>query len=295
MKNTLLYLFIGLLFVGCSNDPDDTVQEEQEDIVNLKMKRYLITYYEVNSGQPEEALEYLFNEDGTISKSSNIFFETDETLIFPYNYSYNDSLQLKQKERYRPSGSLISTDYFVYNDEKQLENMIVESYNNGDVNTFVIDFTYQNNTIRIQREGIVTDFYTLDSSGNIVNVQIAGDFNNTERTIEYLDSIIPRITETQSIGFNADYSLAYDDRVNPMHELYSKNPYAYGRVGVGNFFQNKYYFSAHNLTRFQIDSSYPESDYTDIISYKYNEQELPVSARVERNGVLIEEMIYEYY
>lgn len=297
MKHALFLFTASILFLACSNDDDNPSPEQQEEEqTEFKIQRF----FRVMESQSEDyyALEHLFDETGKLTN----FTETFDDSPFRDDYNYNNLDGITQRQTINVNqSSIIRTIPFEYDASNKISSITYTSPPpSGMTNT--IHFSYQGNTVYTEDDFGSTASYTFDANGKLIQTVTASfEMRNgiTTETITYSGDQITAIYYENRVEdvmkWWETYSFEYDDKTNPLYENFNNylDNYIYGFVGGMSSF--KFHFSPNNLTKVEYTHSDSSRNYTDIFTNHYNEQDFPINAKVKRNGVLLEELTYEYY
>ncbi|MCG2418575.1 hypothetical protein K8089_06035 [Aequorivita sp. F47161] len=282
MKRILLLFAASLLTFACSSN-DDVPAEPQE----LKIKKFSQDFY-FNQSTDNYTLERLFDESGQTVSESTIHPQ----MTFNWLYSYNSSGLISEKSLFYDVNAHQRQDIFAYDVNNEIDGITFEN-GLGDVLS-IRDYTIENDKITYEQASIYGEIY-YNAEGKIVKNFVNTDTGTSTQIIEYTGDNISQINETQSNGFEGTYTFEYDDGVNPLYDCVENN---YTNATIGDhisLFKRHNYFSKNNYTQITFISSIPDSNYVKTKTTIYNADGYPTNAVVEKNGVLIEELTYDYY
>ncbi len=280
---TRLFLFAAsvLLFACSSNDNDPDGPQD------LKIKKFSQNF-SFTQNTDNYTLERLFDESGqTISESS-----IHPQMTFNWLYNYNSSGLISEKNLFYDNNVQHSKDIFAYDSNNQIDGITFEN-GLGDVLS-IRDYTTETDRITFEQPSIYGEIY-YNAAGKIIRNYISTDTGTATQTIEYSGDNINLINETGSNGFTGTYTFEYDDGINPLYDCVENN---YSNATIGDhksLFKRHNYLSKNNYTQITYNCSIPDSNYVKTKTTIYNADGYPTSAVVEKNGVLIEELTYEYY
>jgi len=295
MKNTLLFLFASLLFIGCSNDPDDTVQEEQEEqAIEFKIKTFKIDYTDSS-----ETTTFSFDENGRKTKTT---FNREDGETSEYQYIYNDDGKFKRMINLYDEGLRIVWKFdFEYQSDGKISRIgYVENPENLTIpSTNYEEFMYVDNKI-------ITDnpqfFYeselTFNQENKLILYEVASHWVSSKVSYEYIGNNLVTIKDLGSMDeARTTYTITYDNELNPLYPDFKNNldVYLYSLpVALFKVMRNMNHFSENNFTKIEITSA---NGNTQIIEKEtlYNEAGYPISAMVSTDGILSSELTYEYY
>jgi|GEM_PF-1978496 len=297
MKNTLLFLLIGLLFVGCSNDPDDSVQEEQEEqeeVLDLKIKSV-----QSISTSSETYIKTIstFDENG---RKNNIYILYQNGATRDYLHTYNDDKKLLRMNCVRNGGSsIIFKMDFDYDTNGTVSRIGVSNEpDNADSppNSYQ-EFTYLDNKILIDG-GPGSPFdteFTFNDNDQLTSHNV---LEGSKYVYEYSGNNLISIKKlAHSSDVIETHTITYDNTINPLYNDFRENleDYIYYiPVHVFDMMSHSNRFSENNFTKIEITSA---NGNTQIIEKEtlYNEAGYPISAMVFYDGILNYELAYEYY
>ena len=293
MKRILFLFTASLLFLACSKDDTQPIQE-QEETTEFKIKKFSRMMYEPNI--PFYRIDLLFDESGKITNSVKDYYNDNTT----YNriYSYNSLDQVTEIQHILVQlDSLTDKISYTYDEvSHKLQN--IKWINYGENEDLSITFTYDGNMVMTEDDFGFKNF-NFDANGKLINTLSAfGDIGYQEITenIDYSEDLITSIHYQGSLGASANNTFEYDDKVNPLFQSFNESIHNYIYGFVGNMMNFKYHFSANNYSRIECTSTIdPSYNYTLLKTTQYNEDGYPISAVVKKDDVVIEELTYEYY
>lgn len=293
MKHILFLFTASLLLFACSNDDENQQSEEQN---TFKIKKLSKTFY-VEDGTSYR-LDYFYDESGKSTKWVQDYYDDDA--LFHDTYLYNDLGQiLESKTTNINENRIIRTISYVYDTSNRISKVI---YTSSDGTTITSNLTYENNTVFLEDDLGGNKKLIFSEDGKLMEtVSNSSEPRNgtVKETIIYSGNLITSIhyDYSRGDGSSEDYIYEYDTKTNPLFENFNNNINNHLYDYRGSLKSFKTDFSAKNFTKVKFTSTLPDPNlnYTDVFTTQYNEQNFPVSAEVKRNGVLFEELTYEYY
>ncbi|MCG2430742.1 hypothetical protein [Aequorivita xiaoshiensis] len=292
MIRKLFILAMCFSVLACSDDEN----QQDDDQITFKIKKLTKTFYEENGTSQAYKLEYLYDESGKRRKVlSESFLNGQKT---QQDFSYNERNQiLESKTTDITQNRVIRTVSYLYNNSNKISTVKFES---SDGSVITSNFTYINNSVFIEDNIGANKELIFNDAGKLLKTItfISNPVPNTiTETINYSGNLITSINYEYSRGSitSQEYIYEYDNKTNPFYEHFNENisNFIYNFTGTMKSYKTE--FSAKNFTKVTYTSSVAVSDYTDVFTTKYNEQGFPTNAEVKRNGVLFEELTYEYY
>lgn len=282
MKRILFLFTASLLFLACSND-DNGPDESQQ----LKIKQFRQNFFLEDSSE-NYTLERLFDATGQTVRENTIYID----LSFYWLYTYNSFDLVTEKNNFYNDGAKRRIDTFSYDSNQRVDSIAFKN-GIGEVMSVRI-YTKESDKITFQQSSIYGEIY-YNAEGRIIKNYISGDTGTSTQTIEYSGDNITMINLNHSNGYVETYTFEYDEGLNPLYD-YVQNNYSNATNGDHiSFFDRHNYFSKNNYTRVIYNSSAPNSDYIKTKATVYNADGYPISAVVNKNDVLFEELTYDYY
>ncbi|GHC47885.1 hypothetical protein [Ulvibacter litoralis] len=294
MRHAILLISAIFLLLSCSNNDNDAVQEEQ--ISELKIKKFRITHFDETTGLPGHN-DYYFDEDAKLTKIHVIHYDGIDGVID--NISYNASGQLTRNDRNTIDQGVSELSYYfeyLYNSDNKLE-QIQEYDANGNENRIMEVIHYQD-SIQVHKD--------LASTSEVISSFKFSPANLLTKTITKAhESLYPTHQDYTYDGANlinihtedfytseiSDQYYQHDDKINPLHLVLMES---YRQHIIDNFglylLPKEYLYSENNTTHYQ---STFDSD--QVTTYRYNNLDYPISAEVKIDGNLYRELTYEYY
>ncbi len=292
MKRILILFTASLLFLSCSNDDNNNPEASQELII----KKLTSIRIDANGTPNGNSTVFLFNEDGTLSQKKED--ETNSNYTRITNYTYNQLGQLTESYMTFEGVNTSRILTYFYDSTDKLD-YITESLDGVDPDIYY-QLRYEPNKITVipQLSGF-RDY--LNYSNNILtSIDRVTDLGGS--STEVISNRGSNITKRETNGttgpnndFSTNQSYQYDDKTNPLYPSFSENPLNLLGENRFNLDQIKLFFSNNNITSEVSTSTLTEHNYTFTKTYQYNEAGYPTSAIVKKDGVLFEELTYEYY
>lgn len=296
MKTKLFLIAVSLLFLACSNDDDNSTPQPQE----LKIKKFIAIRTDSNGNPSGDKTEYLFNENGILVQKKIDAAISDYTEII--NYSYNQLGQLTESNR-----TFVGVNYnrklgYFYDTANNLD-YITESFE-GQTPEIYFDLTHDPNKTSIEYQSPGFYDYLNYSDNTLMSIDKLYDLggNSTENLVYDSSSNIlkrPKVMFSGIFGDPETYvenDYTYDNKINPLYHSYNTEPLNL----LGQYWFNldywKPFLSPNNfITETYTNTQDPQGNYTLSRTFQYNENGYPISAIVKKDGVLFEELTYEYY
>ena len=289
------FLLLSLIFsmLSCSNNDNDIVQDEQQDQnVELKIKKFTITAVHANNLRNE----YYFDED---AKPIQYFSTLNGIDGVKMDVSYNDSGQLLGVV-----GVLISEgqtapwqhNEYGYNSSNEIEQINrFDEYGSDFGSLTAIHFQ---DSIQVQREfgdDGNTNFTLIFGVNNLLTQENlephAWNPNPTVTKYTYSDGNLINIFSESGGITRLDTNFEHDDKINPLYPVLMRDykSFILDDIGLYLALNRTYSYSKNNII------SYTELGSLRVITYQYNDLGYPISAEVTIDGQLYELFSYEYY
>ncbi|WP_410006233.1 hypothetical protein [Aequorivita nionensis] len=288
MKRIFFLFTASLLFLACSKDDNNGSENPQE----LKIKKFTSISVDANGTPNGEMIEYFFDENGKKTKDHII----DAFYDYFWEYAYNDLGQVTRKAHNHLNYPVDFVENYYY-DQNDKPWVIFRDWDADGIDMDSISFSYQpqqtnvqwftpgqqrtefyynNADVLISKKhfwdlGVVEDeIITYDNDFNIINVDIASNFNGE---------------------LNHDYE--YDGKINPFYEEFHNYPF--NTYYYGYLFDHSLFISPSNATKITRVGTNSSENYVLEITFQYNDSDYPISSETEKDGVLISQATYEYY
>ncbi len=298
MKTTLFVFAASLLLLACSNDNENHQPEEQN--TELIIRKFTTVRIDSIDNPSGDRTEYSFNEDGILAQKKIDEASSDYTEII--YYSYNQLGQLTESNR-----TFVGVNYnrnlaYFYDTANNLD-YITESYD-GATPVIYFELTHQPNKISIEYRSPGFYDYLYYSNNILTSIDRLGDLgaHSTENLVYDASNNILERPQVMFSGFYGDpethvvNNYIYDEKINPLYPSYNTNPLNL----LGQYWFNldywKPFLSPNNfISEIYTNTQDPDRNYTLSRTFQYNEDSYPISAIVKKDGVLSEELTYEYY
>jgi hypothetical protein len=232
-------LLIGLFFIQCGKK--ETVDNDLRRLhLKGKVKSYWEAYYEVsqNNGmldtaKPSSIRTTFFDEQGYISR---IDYHSNFNIQNSYNeFEYDEERNLKKSTSYLPSGELLSTVSYTYNNQNKKTGM--QSYNsNGELKYYEV-YTYDKTGNFLERKNfsdngriLETELFKYNEKGRCIELKEYGSKGKWEGTETYKYNEKGQVVE-------AIFHNGYSGNVDKRAYYYDKYE---NQILIGNNTENRY-------------------------------------------------------
>lgn len=282
MKTKLFLLAACSMLMACSSEHDITKPNPE-----LKIKNFIRMVYHTDPSD-NVTLTRTFDQSGKPVRDTE---EYTNVTIYGL-FTYNNSNLISEKSGHYQGGSQIGKDVFHYNSNNQIDSIISQDAQ-GMIMTAKY-FEHYPNRITYNL-GSLQGEYNYNADGVMTEINTSGDFSSSSTSITYSSNNISQIINQHSTGETETHSFQYDNELNVLFPYFHNN---YFNSTIGDFgfpFNKKDYFSKNNYTQITYTHTDPSNNYTITKNTTYNSDGYPLSAEVKKDGVLIEEHVYEYY